>query len=63
MKRYALLFVLFFAMVAGTRLPYMPGQLFSFDEVNMVYAMDKLDTRLSQPQPPGYPSLSWKCTL
>lgn len=55
MKRYALLFVLFFAMVAGTRLPYMPGQLFSFDEVNMVYAMDKLDTRLSQPQPPGYP--------
>jgi hypothetical protein len=33
----------------------MPWQVYSFDEINLVYGMDKLDSRLSQPQPPGYP--------
>ena len=54
-RRYILLFLLFLVLIAATRLPVTSGQLYSFDEVNMVYAMDKLDIRQSQPQPPGYP--------
>jgi hypothetical protein len=54
-RRYSILFGLFLALIAATRLPFIPGQIFSFDEVNLVYGMDKLDIRLSQPQPPGYP--------
>ena len=52
-RRYILLFLLFLVLIAATRLPVTSGQLYSFDEVNMVYAMDKLDIRQSQPQPPG----------
>ncbi len=55
MRRYTILFVLFLALMAATRLPLIPGQLYSFDEINLVYGMDRLDIRVSQPQPPGYP--------
>lgn len=55
MRRYTILFVLFLALMAATRLPLIPGQLYSFDEINLVFSMDKLDIRVSQPQPPGYP--------
>jgi hypothetical protein len=54
-RRYTILFGLFLALMAATRLPFIPGQLYSFDEINLVYSMDKLDIRVSQPQPPGYP--------
>ena len=39
----------------ASRLPLAPGQLFSFDDVNLAYAMGEFDPRLSMPQPPGYP--------
>jgi hypothetical protein len=48
--------VLFFAaLILATRLPLAPGQLFTFDDVNLAYSIGHLDIRLSQPQPPGYP--------
>ncbi len=48
--------LLFFGLVAiATRYPLIPGQLFSFDDVNLAYSIDHFDIRVSQPQPPGYP--------
>jgi hypothetical protein len=48
--------VLFFtALILGTRLPLAPGQLFTFDDVNLAYSIGHFDIRVSQPQPPGYP--------
>jgi hypothetical protein len=48
--------VLFFtALVLATRLPLAPGQLFTFDDVNLAYSIGHFDIRMSQPQPPGYP--------
>jgi hypothetical protein len=38
-----------------TRLPMAPGQLLTFDDVNLAYSVGHFDIRLSQPQPPGYP--------
>jgi len=55
LRRYTILIGLFLALVVATRLPLIPGQIFSYDDINLVYSMDKLDIRLSQPQPPGYP--------
>lgn len=43
------------ALVLVTRLPLAPGQLFTFDDVNLAYAIGHFDIRISQPQPPGYP--------
>ncbi len=43
------------ALLVVTRLPLLPKQLFSFDDVNFAWAIGKLDVRLSQPHPPGYP--------
>jgi hypothetical protein len=42
-------------LVLATRLPLAPHQLFTFDDVNLAYAMGHFDIRISQPQPPGYP--------
>lgn len=42
-------------LVLATRLPLAPGQLFTFDDVNLAYAIGHFDIRISQPQPPGYP--------
>jgi 4-amino-4-deoxy-L-arabinose transferase-like glycosyltransferase len=61
------LMVLFFAaLILATRLPLAPGQLFTFDDVNLAYSIGHFDIRMSQPQPPGYPlfviemrALSW----
>jgi hypothetical protein len=48
--------VLFFtALILATRLPLAPGQLFTFDDVNLAYSIGHFDIRMSQPQPPGYP--------
>jgi hypothetical protein len=55
MVRIGLVFLLFTAIVLGTRLPLAPNQLFTFDDVNLAYAMGHFDIRSSQPQPPGYP--------
>ncbi len=33
----------------------MPGQLFTFDDVNLAYSVGHFDVRMSQPHPPGYP--------
>ena len=58
--------VFFAALVLATRLPLAPGQLFTFDDVNLAYSIGHFDIRISQPQPPGYPlfvmemrALSW----
>lgn len=39
----------------ATRLPLAPGQLLTFDDVNLAYSIGHFDVRVSQPQPPGYP--------
>ena len=49
------LLILFGLLVPATRLPFAPGQLFSFDDVNFTYSIGHYDIRISQPQPPGYP--------
>ncbi|HET8547614.1 MAG TPA: hypothetical protein VFL57_06415 [Bryobacteraceae bacterium] len=46
---------LFGVLVFCTRFPLVPGQLFSFDDVNFAYALGDFDIRASQPHPPGYP--------
>ena len=33
----------------------MPGQLFTFDDVNLAWSIGRFDIRISQPHPPGYP--------
>jgi hypothetical protein len=65
--RHRWLAVVFFAtLILATRLPLAPGQLFTFDDVNLAYSIGHFDIRVSQPQPPGYPlfvmemrALSW----
>ena len=47
--------ILFGLLILITRWPLAPGQLFTFDDVNLAYAVGHYDIRLSQPQPPGYP--------
>ena len=61
-----LLLIFFGLLVVATRLPLSPGQLFSFDDVNLAYSIGNYDVRISQPHPPGYPlfvlemrALSW----
>ena len=49
------MFILFGLLVFGSRLPLAPGQLFTFDDVNLAYAVGHFDVRISQPHPPGYP--------
>ena len=46
---------LFGLLVLITRYPHAPGQLFTFDDVNLAYSVGHFDIRISQPQPPGYP--------
>ena len=50
-------FLLFFfgLLILATRLPLAPGQLFTFDDVNLAYSIGHYDIRISQPHPPGYP--------
>ncbi len=49
-------YLLFFgSLVLATRLPLAPGQLLTFDDVNLAYSIGHFDVRVSQPQPPGYP--------
>lgn len=48
--------LLFFGLlVLISRYPQAPGQLFTFDDVNLAYSVGHFDVRISQPQPPGYP--------
>ena len=48
--------VFFFGvLILATRLPLAPGQLFTFDDVNLAYSVGHYDIRISQPHPPGYP--------
>jgi 4-amino-4-deoxy-L-arabinose transferase-like glycosyltransferase len=42
-------------LVLLSRYPFAPGQLFTFDDVNLAYSIGHFDIRASQPQPPGYP--------
>src|SRR5579872_3857385 len=42
-------------LVLATRLPMAPGQLVTYDDVNLAYSIGHFDVRASQPQPPGYP--------
>src|SRR5215469_451742 len=48
-------FILFGLLIFASRWPLAPGQLFTFDDVNLAYAIGHFDIRISQPQPPGYP--------
>lgn len=42
-------------LVVITRLPFLPAQLVSFDNVNLALALQEFDPAKHQPQPPGYP--------
>ena len=42
-------------LIFATRWPLAPGQLFTFDDVNLAYSIGHFDIRMSQPHPPGYP--------
>ncbi len=47
--------ILFSVVILATRWPLAPGQLFTFDDVNLAYSVGHFDIRMSQPHPPGYP--------
>src|SRR5260370_12530890 len=47
--------ILFGVLVFASRWPLAPGQLFTFDDVNLAYSIGHFDVRTSQPHPPGYP--------
>ena len=50
-----MIFILFGLLVFVSRWPWAPGQLFTFDDVNLAYSIGHFDVRISQPHPPGYP--------
>jgi len=54
-RRPWFLLILFGLLILVTRGPLAPGQLFTFDDVNLAYAVGHYDIRISQPHPPGYP--------
>ena len=54
-RHFWLLFLALSALVLATRLTMAPGQLLTFDDVNLAYSVGHFDVRVSQPQPPGYP--------
>jgi hypothetical protein len=54
-KRDLTLALIIVVAVLATRWPLFENQLFSFDDVNLAYAIGELDVRKSQPHPPGYP--------
>ena len=45
----------FAPLLLWSRWPLLPGQLFTFDDVNLAWSIHRFDIRISQPQPPGYP--------
>jgi hypothetical protein len=47
--------LLFGLLIFATRWSLAPGQLFTFDDVNLAYSIGHFDVRISQPHPPGYP--------
>ncbi len=47
--------ILFGLLIFVSRWPLAPGQLFTFDDVNLAYSIGHFDVRISQPHPPGYP--------
>ena len=49
------LWILGFLAVFITRLPASYAKLYSFDSVNLAYALREFDPTRNQPQPPGYP--------
>src|SRR6058998_3635478 len=48
------LWIVVFALLLLTRIPAMASYL-SIDNVNLAFSLEKLDPRIHQPQPPGYP--------
>lgn len=54
-RRPWVVLILFGSFILATRLPLAPGQLFTFDDVNLAYSVGHFDIRVSQPHPPGYP--------
>jgi hypothetical protein len=54
-RRPWFVFILFGLLVFASRWPWAPGQLFTFDDVNLAYSIGHFDVRISQPHPPGYP--------
>lgn len=49
------LWILGFIAVLLTRFPAFYPRLYSFDSVNLAYALNEFNPTLNQPQPPGYP--------
>ncbi|MGO9255546.1 MAG: hypothetical protein ACLQU1_04490 [Bryobacteraceae bacterium] len=47
--------LIFLPLLLWSRWPLMPGQLFTFDDVNLAWSLNRFDIRISQPHPPGYP--------
>lgn len=54
-RRPWFLLVFFGLLTLASRYPLAPGQLFTFDDVNLAYSIGHFDIRMSQPHPPGYP--------
>ena len=54
-RRPWFVFILFGLLILASRWPLAPGQLFTFDDVNLAYSIGHFDVRISQPHPPGYP--------
>jgi hypothetical protein len=54
-RRPWFILVLFGLLIFASRYPLAPGQLFTFDDVNLAYSIGHFDIRASQPHPPGYP--------
>ncbi|MBI2817223.1 MAG: glycosyltransferase family 39 protein [Acidobacteria bacterium] len=53
--RFVLIAAVATFLVLVARLPLMPAQLYSFDSVNLAFALDDFDPTRNQPQPPGDP--------
>ena len=49
------LWILAFLAILATRLPASYTKLYSFDSINLAYALTEFNPTLNQPQPPGYP--------
>ncbi len=55
LRRPAFLFPAALAVYLLSRVPFFPDYPISFDALNYMRALERMDVRLHQPQPPGYP--------
>jgi hypothetical protein len=55
LRRAVSVLLLLGTLVIASRLPLTPRRLFSYDSVNLAYAMEEFDPSIGHPQPPFYP--------